>query len=106
MAGYQMLVRGEIFRGRFRNSYSKPEAFVPGKVTEIKYDLPDVGHTFRKGHRMMIQIQNTWFPLGDRNPQKFVDINKAKDSDFQKATIRIYHDVKAPSSLKVTVLNN
>lgn len=106
MAGYQMLVRGEIFRGRFRNSFSKPEAFVPGKVTEIKYDLPDVGHTFRKGHRMMIQIQNTWFPLGDRNPQKFVDINKAKDSDFQKATIRIYHDAKAPSSLKVTVLNN
>jgi putative CocE/NonD family hydrolase len=103
LAGYQMLVRGEIFRGRFRNSFSKPEPFIPGKVTEIKYDLPDVGHTFRKGHRMMIQIQNTWFPLGDRNPQKFVDINKAKDSDFQKATIRIYHDAAEPSSLKLTV---
>ncbi len=104
MAGYQMLVRGDIFRGRFRNSYSKPEAFVPGKVTEVKYTMPDIGHTFRKGHRMMIQIQNTWFPLGDRNPQKFVDINKAKDSDFQKATIRIYHDDAAQSSVKVSVL--
>jgi putative CocE/NonD family hydrolase len=104
MGGYQMLVRGEIFRGKFRNSFEHPEPFVPGKVTNIKYDLPDVGHTFKKGHRIMIQVQNTWFPLGDRNPQKFVDINKAKDSDFQKATIRIYHDVKAPSSVKVTVL--
>ncbi|MDB4926085.1 CocE/NonD family hydrolase [Mucilaginibacter sp.] len=104
MGGYQMLIRGEIFRGRFRNSFEHPEAFVPGKVTNIKYDLPDVGHTFKKGHRIMIQIQNTWFPLGDRNPQKFVDIYKAKDSDFQKATIRIYHDAAAPSSVKVTVL--
>jgi putative CocE/NonD family hydrolase len=106
MAGYEMLVRGEIFRGRFRNSFEHPEAFIPGKITQIKYDLPDVGHTFRKGHRMMIQIQNTWFPLGDRNPQKFVDINKAKDSDFQKANIRIYHDASSPSSVKVTVLDN
>jgi len=105
MAGYQMLVRGEIFRGKFRNSYEKPEPFVPGKVTEVKYDLPDVGHTFKKGHRMMIQVQNTWFPLADRNPNKFEDINKAKDSDFQKATIRIFHEVAAPSSLKITVLN-
>jgi len=105
MAGYQMLVRGEIFRGKFRNSYEKPEPFVPGKVTEVKYDLPDVGHTFLKGHRMMIQVQNTWFPLADRNPNKFEDINKAKDSDFQKATIRIFHEVAAPSSLKITVLN-
>jgi len=106
MAGYEMMVRGEIFRGRFRNSFEHPEAFVPGKVTNIKYSMPDIGHTFRKGHRIMIQVQNSWFPLGDRNPQKFVDINKAKDSDFQKATIRIYHDAKAPSSVKVLVLNN
>jgi len=105
MAGYQMLVRGEIFRGKFRNSYEKPEPFIPGKVTEVKYDLPDVGHTFKKGHRIMIQVQHYWFPLGDRNPNKFVDINKAKDSDFQSATMRLYHDTTAPSSLKVTVLN-
>ena len=104
MAGYEMLIRGEIFRGKYRNSFEKPEPFVPGKVTEIKYALQDVAHTFRKGHRIMIQVQNSWFPLADRNPQKFVDIYKAKDSDFQKATIRIYHDAQNTSSLKVTVL--
>ncbi|WP_184547363.1 CocE/NonD family hydrolase [Mucilaginibacter sp. FT3.2] len=104
LAGYQMLIRGEVFRGRFRNSFEKPEAFVPGKVTEIKYALPDVGHTFRKGHRIMIQVQNSWFPLVDRNPQKFVDIYQATDADFQKATHRIYHDVQNKSSVKITVL--
>ncbi|MBA4322096.1 MAG: X-Pro dipeptidyl-peptidase, partial [Odoribacter sp.] len=104
LGGYQMLVRGEVFRGRYRNSFEKPEAFVPGKVTEVKYELPDVAHTFQKGHRIMIQIQNSWFPLVDRNPQKFVDIYKCSDSDFQKATHRIYHDVKYPSSLKIRVL--
>jgi putative CocE/NonD family hydrolase len=104
MGGYQMLVRGEIFRGKFRNSFEHPEPFVPGKVTNVKYDLPDVGHTFKKGHRIMIQVQSSWFPLGDRNPQKFVDINKAKDSDFQKATIRIFHNDAALSNIKVTVL--
>jgi len=104
MAGYEMLVRGEVFRGKFRNSFEKPQPFVPGKVTEIKYNLPDVGHTFRKGHRIMIQVQNSWFPLVDRNPQKFEDINQAKDSDFQKATIRIYHDDADKSNVKVTVL--
>ncbi len=104
MPGYEMLVRGEIFRGKFRNSFEKPEPFVPGKVTEVKYNLPDVAHTFRKGHRIMIQVQNSWFPLADRNPQKFEDIYQAKDSDFQKATIRIYHDTQDKSSVKVTVL--
>ncbi len=104
LAGYQMLVRGEVFRGKFRNSFEKPEPFVPGKVTEVKYNLPDVAHTFRKGHRIMIQVQNTWFPLVDRNPQQFEDINQAKDADFQKATIRIYHDANNKSSVKVTVL--
>jgi putative CocE/NonD family hydrolase len=104
MAGYEMLVRGEIFRGRFRSSFENPEPFVPGKVTEIKYNLQDVAHTFKKGHRIMIQVQNSWFPLADRNPQKFVDIYTAKDSDFQKATIRIYHDAQNTSSVKVTVL--
>jgi putative CocE/NonD family hydrolase len=106
LSGYEMLVRGEIFRGKFRNSFEKPEPFVPGKVTEIKYALTDVAHTFRKGHRIMIQVQNTWFPLADRNPQKFEDINQAKDSDFQKATIKIYHDAESKSAVKVTVLQN
>ncbi len=106
MAGYQMLVRGEIFRGRYRNSFEKPEAFEPGKVTEVKYDLPDIGHTFKKGHRMMIQVQSSWFPLADRNPQKFVDIYHAKDADFQKSTIKIHRQDAAQSSIKVTVLDN
>jgi uncharacterized protein len=104
LGGYQMLVRGEVFRGRYRNSFEKPEAFVPGKITEVKYEIPDVAHTFKKGHRIMIQVQSSWFPLVDRNPQKFVDIYKCSDSDFQKATIRIYHDSKNPSHLKVGVL--
>ena len=104
LGGYQMLVRGEVFRGRYRNSFEKPEAFVPGKVTEVKYELPDVAHTFKKGHRIMIQVQNSWFPLVDRNPQKFVDIYKCSESDFQKATHRLYHDAKYPSHLKVNVL--
>ena len=92
MSGYQMLVRGEIMRGKFRNSFEKPEAFVPGKITHVKFELPDVAHTFKKGHRIMIQIQSSWFPLADRNPQKFMDIYKAGDSDFQKAAIRIYYN--------------
>ncbi len=104
LGGYQMLVRGEVFRGKYRNSFEKPEAFVPGKVTEVKYELPDVAHTFKKGHRIMIQVQNSWFPLVDRNPQKFVDIYKCSDSDFQKATQRIYHDSKYPSHLVINVL--
>lgn len=102
MGGYQMLVRGEIMRGRYRNSFEKPEAFVPNKITEVKYSLPDVAHTFKKGHRLMIQIQSSWFPLADRNPQKFVDIYKADDSDFQKATIRIFNN----SSILLPVLKN
>jgi uncharacterized protein len=102
--GYQMLIRGEIFRGKYRNSFEKPEPFVPGKLTEVKYDLQDIAHTFKKGHRIMIQIQNSWFPLVDRNPQKFVNIYTCSDSDFQKATQRIYHDQANPSNIKVTVL--
>lgn len=92
MNGYQMLVRGEVMRGKFRNSFEKPEPFVPNKPTRVKYELPDVAHTFKKGHRLMIQLQSSWFPLVDRNPQQFMDIYQAKDSDFKKATIRIYHN--------------
>ncbi len=94
MNNYQMLVRGEVMRGKFRNSFEKPEPFVPGKATEVKYTLPDIAHTFKKGHRIMVQVQSTWFPLVDRNPQKFTDIYKVSESDFQKSTIRIYNDSK------------
>jgi putative CocE/NonD family hydrolase len=104
LGGYQMLVRGEVFRGKYRNSFEKPEPFVPGKITEVKYQMPDVAHTFKKGHRIMVQVQNSWFPLVDRNPQKFVDIYKCSENDFQKATQRIYHDANNPSCLRVTVL--
>ena len=104
MGGYEMLVRGEIMRGKFRNSFEKPEAFVPGQVTKVKYALPDVAHTFKKGHSIMIQVQNSWFPLADRNPQQFLDIYHAEDKDFIKATHRIYHDQTNASSLTVTVL--
>ncbi|MEO8171483.1 MAG: CocE/NonD family hydrolase [Sediminibacterium sp.] len=92
MNNYQMLVRGDVMRGKFRNSFEKPEAFVPNKPTQVKYTMPDIAHTFKKGHRIMVQIQSSWFPLVDRNPQKFVDIYKATEADFQKATIRIYQD--------------
>jgi putative CocE/NonD family hydrolase len=92
MGGYQMLVRAEIMRGKFRDSYEKPSPFVPNKPTEVKYTLPDVAHTFKKDHRIMIQVQSSWFPLVDRNPQQFMDIYHAKDSDFLKETINVYHD--------------
>lgn len=95
MSGYQMLVRGEVMRGKFRNSFEKPEAFVPGKPTQVKFTLPDVAHTFRKGHRIMVQVQSSWFPLVDRNPQKFTDIYHAKDADFQKASIKVYHNASS-----------
>jgi putative CocE/NonD family hydrolase len=91
MGGYQMLVRGEPMRARFRNSFERPEAMVPNKIEKIEYVMPDVNHTFLKGHRLMVQIQSTWFPLVDRNPQLFVDIYTAKDSDFHKATQHVYH---------------
>lgn len=104
MGGYEMLVRGEVMRGKFRNSFEKPEAFIPGQITEVKYNLPDVAHTFKKGHRIMIQVQNSWFPLVDRNPQQFLDIYHAEDKDFKKATQRIYHDKTNTSSLTVGVL--
>lgn len=91
MAGFQMLVRGEPFRGRFRNGLDKPEAFTPGQVSKIEFELPDINHAFRRDHRIMVQVQSTWFPLIDRNPQKFIDIANAREADFQKATHRVYH---------------
>ena len=105
MGGYQMLVRGEIMRGKFRNSYENPAPFIAGKITEVKYALPDIAHTFKKGHRVMIQIQSSWFPLADRNPQKFINIYTAADSDFQKAVIKIYHDGINQTKFIVPVLS-
>jgi predicted acyl esterase len=91
MAGYQQLVRSEVFRGRFRNSFEKPEPFTPNEITAVNIPLQDILHTFKKGHRIMIQIHSTWFPYIDRNPQKYVDnIYKANEEDFIKSTIRIH----------------
>ena len=104
MGGLEMMVRGDIFRGKYRNSYTNPEPFIPNKVTEVKVPLQDINHTFLKGHKIMIQIQSSWFPLADRNPQKFVDIYHAKESDFQKAIQRVYHAVPYPTYLEVNVL--
>ncbi|HLK64766.1 MAG TPA: CocE/NonD family hydrolase [Bryobacteraceae bacterium] len=103
MGGYQQLIRGEIFRGKFRNSFSKPEPFVPGKLEKIEYTMPDINHCFRKGHRIMVQIQSSWFPLADRNPQKFVDIYNAKASDFVKATQHVYRSASAASCVRLSV---
>ncbi|MDB5232958.1 MAG: CocE/NonD family hydrolase [Chitinophagaceae bacterium] len=100
----QQLVRAEVLRGKFRNSFTRPEPFVPNKITPVKLVLNDVAHTFLKGHKVMVQIQSSWFPLVDRNPQKFVNIPFADETDFQKATIRIYHDALHPSSIDVRQL--
>lgn len=104
MGGYQMLVRGEVMRGRYRNSFSAPEAFKPNKVERVKFELPAVAHTFKKGHRIMVQVQSSWFPLADRNPQQFVNIYTCDDSDFRKATIRVYHDGANSSSIVLPVI--
>lgn len=102
---YQMMVRSEIIRGRYRNSYEHPEPFTPNKVTKVELPLQDVLHTFKKGHRIMVQVQSTWFPLFDRNPQKYVpNIFKADSADFIKATQRVYHSPQYPSSLEVHIL--
>jgi len=104
MAGYQQLVRGEPFRGKFRRSFEKPEPFTPGKVEEINFTMQDVNHTFRRGHRIMVQIESSWFPLTDRNPQTFVNIPNAKPSDFVKATERVYHAKGEESGIVVEVV--
>jgi len=104
MGGYQQLVRGDVMRGKFRNSLEKPEPFVPDRATPVRFTLQDVCHTFRSGHRVMVQVQSTWFPLVDRNPQKFVDIYSAKESDFQKATQRVYRGGNLGSRLNLLVL--
>jgi putative CocE/NonD family hydrolase len=104
MGGYQQLIRGEPMRGKFRNSFERPEAFVPGKVTEVSFEMPDVNHTFRRGHRIMVQVQSSWFPLVDLNPQTFGNIPQAKPTDFRKATERVYRSGGAASGVAVQTL--
>ena len=104
LGDYQQLVRGEPFRGKFRHSFEKPEPFSPGKVENVDFTMPDVNHTFRRGHRIMVQVQSSWFPLTDRNPQTFVNIPNAKPSDFVKATERVYHTAGQASGVQVQVL--
>jgi len=104
MGDFQMLLAGEVFRSKYRNSFEHPEPLVPNKVTKIEFDLRDKSHCFRKGHRIMVQIQSTWFPVIDRNPQKFVDIYHAREEDFQKAVHRVHRSKKYPSHIKIRII--
>ena len=105
LSGYELMIADEIFRGRFRNSFEKPEPMKPNEVTPFTIDLHTANHVFKKGHRIMVQVQSTWFPLYDRNPQKFVpNIFEAKDGDFQKATQRVYRSKQFPSSVIISTL--
>jgi len=104
MGGYQEMLRGEPMRAKFRNDWTKPEALTPGKVTEVDFTMPDLYHTFRAGHRIMVQVQSSWFPLTDRNPQTFTDIPTAKPEQFVKATETVFHQKDAASGVEVLVL--
>ena len=104
MGGYQQLARGDVIRGKFRNSLEEPEPFEPNTPTRVKFTIPDTYHCFRSGHRIMVQVQSTWFPLVDRNPKNFVDIYHAKQADCQKATQRIFRSAEMPSQIKVLVM--
>lgn len=104
MGGYEQLLRGEPFRAKFRSSWEAPEALVPGKETAIDFTMPDLFHTFRKGHRIMVQVQSSWFPLTDRNPQTFTDIPYAAPEQFRKATETVFHQKDAASGIEVLVM--
>jgi len=104
MGNYQRLVRGDIIRGKFRDSFEDPRPFVPGQVTRVAFELPDIAHTFRKGHRIMVHVQSSWFPLFDRNPQTFCNIRKAGEGDFRKAIHRVYRTPQHPSAIRMWVL--
>jgi putative CocE/NonD family hydrolase len=105
LSGFELMIADEIFRGRYRNSFEKPEAIAPNQVTPFSVDLHSANHVFKKGHRIMVQVQSTWFPLYDRNPQKFVpNIFEAKDADYQKATQTVYRSKQYPSSVAIDVL--
>jgi uncharacterized protein len=102
--GYQQLIRGEPMRGKYRNGFDKPEPFEPGQPAAVTFVMPDVCHTFRSGHRIMVQVQSSWFPLVDRNPQSFVDIYAAKPEDFHKAAQRVYRSGDRASRVIVSVV--
>jgi uncharacterized protein len=104
MGGYQQLVRGEVMRGRFRDSFEKPAPFEPNRLTAVNFKLPDVCHVFRPGHKIMVQVQSSWFPLVERNPQTLVDIAHAKEEDFRKATQRVYRAKETASRVVVQML--
>ena len=104
MGGYQQLVRANPLRARFRHGFDKPEAVVPGEVEAVQVELQDINHTFRRGHRIMVQVQSSWFPLIDRNPQSFVRIRDAKPEDFKAATQQLYRWRDQPSNLSVRVI--
>ena len=106
MGGYQELLRGEPFRAKFRSSWEKPEPLEPGKQTEINFAMPDLFHTFRRGHRIMVQVESSWFPLTDRNPQTFTDIPGARPEQFQKATEQVFRQKDAASGVQVLVMPN
>lgn len=105
MGDYEMLVRGEPMRAKFRNGWDNPQPLTPDQVTPLNYEMQDVNHTFRRGHRIMVQIQSSWFPLVDLNPQTFTDIPKAKLSDFKPATERVYHSAANASGIVVGVVS-
>ncbi len=104
MSGYQQLVRGEPFRAKFRKSFITPSPMTPNQAEKIEFAIPDVLHTFRRGHRIMVQVQSSWFPLIDRNPQTFVRIPEAKESDYVKATQRLYRQGAQASAIKLLVM--
>ena len=104
MGGYEQLVRGEPMRGKFRHSLAVPEPFTPGKPEAVDFSLVEVNHTFLKGHRIMVQVQSSWFPLVDLNPQVFEDISKARPEDFKPATERVYHTPQLPSGIEFQAL--
>lgn len=104
MGGFQMLVRGEPMRAKFRNSFERPEAMTPNEVTPLQFVMPDACHNFRRGHRIMVHLQSSWFPLMDRNPQRFMDIYQATERDFQRATQRLYRSRQYGSHLRLNVL--
>jgi predicted acyl esterase len=104
MGGFQMLLAGDILRAKFRNSMSAPEPMVPNQPTTLRFTLGDKYHTFLKRHRVMIQVQSSWFPMFDRNPQSFVDIYHAKNSDYLKAEHKVFRSGAIPSFVTLPVL--
>jgi putative CocE/NonD family hydrolase len=101
---YESLVRANIMRGRYRNSMSNPEPFEVGKVEKVAFELPDIAHTFMAGHRIKVQVQSSWFPLFDRNPQQYINIYEAKDEDYLPCDVKIYHSAEYPSSVTLRIM--